>query len=145
MDDKTFGHSIAITVYLANIYGFYGETNLDRLSLDEVNHAANDLFRLAWAAIQTSDNDEKKQMVDSLADKVPSYLQYFEDTLEASNTDFFLGSNITVSDICVYDILWRLQVRGLASVENFPKVDYLMSLVEQRLANVNFKRGEPLY
>ncbi|GFO29430.1 glutathione s-transferase [Plakobranchus ocellatus] len=106
IDGKRFGQSRAIASYLARELGFYGETNLDGLKIDQIAHIAED-FVLEYGNkyFFVQDPGKKAEGEKVLREQsAPKYLGFFEKFLEEEGTGFTVGSSLSLGDVVVFDV-----------------------------------------
>merc|ERR1711934_732253 len=66
----------------------------------------------------------------------PRFFGFFENMLKENGTGFFVGSDITLADIAVYDALTGMMSMAMGSTENFPM---LKAVVDKVGANEKLK------
>ncbi|CAG5117598.1 unnamed protein product [Candidula unifasciata] len=121
VDDKIFAQSLAINLFLAREFGFYGETNLEALEIDQITQLVEDLVSCCLDAIHMDNGEEKKKEIEKIkVNKSPKFLENFEKLLKENGTGFFVGDRLTLADIAVFDVITGM-LKGYVDVnDNFP-------------------------
>ncbi|XP_012939046.1 probable glutathione S-transferase 7 [Aplysia californica] len=105
MDGKMYAQSLAIATFFAKEFGFYGRTNLERLVIDQVLQLIADLMLLGRECFLVTDTFEKDNMILSCRQKEsPRCLGYLEHLLEESGTGSFVGTELSLADLAVFDL-----------------------------------------
>ncbi|KAK6993690.1 S-crystallin SL11 [Biomphalaria glabrata] len=131
IDGKMYAQSVAIATYLAREFGFYGETNLDALRIDEIVQLTQEIMNAAYTAyFYEPDENKQAELIRELQEKqFPRYLGYYEKLLKDSGTSYFVGNSLTLADLIVYDAVFSFLQRAY-SIDGFPRVEALCQLVE---------------
>uniref|UniRef100_A0A182YU43 GST C-terminal domain-containing protein n=1 Tax=Biomphalaria glabrata TaxID=6526 RepID=A0A182YU43_BIOGL len=126
-----YAQSVAIATYLAREFGFYGETNLDALRIDEIVQLTQEIMNAAYTAyFYEPDENKQAELIRELQEKqFPRYLGFYEKLLKDSGTSYFVGNSLTLADLIVYDAVFSFLQRAY-SIEGFPRVEALCQLVE---------------
>ncbi|XP_050413749.1 S-crystallin SL11 [Patella vulgata] len=123
IDGKKFAQSGAIASYISREYGLYGTSSLEALSIDGVVGLAADYFTM-WAKSHfEADAGKKTELQLKLKDTdLPSFLANLEKILTANGSGYYVGNQLTLADLSVYDILEN-SYRDYPSVySSYPKV-----------------------
>ncbi|CAG5117475.1 unnamed protein product [Candidula unifasciata] len=131
IDGKLFGQSIAIATYLAREFGFYGQSNLDGLLIDQAVQLGMDLLRVGFGAFMESDETKKAELTKTLKEvEVPKFYGFFEKLLKESGTGYFVGNSLTLADIFVRDVEYNISSRDVATADGFPLLQDLIKKVD---------------
>lgn len=109
------GQSIAQTGAIARICGkisgMYPTDIIEAGKVDQVIDTVTDINVLINPSMRESDPSIKKLMRDDLSsDALPKYFGYLENILEANDSGWFVGDEMTVADIAVWSMLgWIAQ------------------------------------
>ena len=109
------GESIAQTGAIARICGklgdMYPKDIIEAGKVDQVIDTVTDINVLINPSMHESDPAIKRQMRDDLSsDALPKYFGYLEKILEANDSGWFVGDEMTVADIAVWSMLgWIAQ------------------------------------
>ena len=109
------GESIAQTGAIARICGklgdMYPKDIIGAGKVDQVIDTVTDINVLINPSMHESDPAIKRQMRDDLSsDALPKYFGYLEKILEANDSGWFVGDEMTVADIAVWSMLgWIAQ------------------------------------
>lgn len=105
IDGQKFCQGVAIANYLAGEFGIYGETNLDRLSIDMIGQLVYD-FRYNAAQYYFNNGGKSNPDIGNTICKehVPKYLVYLERLLKDNGGKFMVGHSITLADLVVFDM-----------------------------------------
>jgi len=137
IDGKMYGQSMAIATYLAKEFGFYGKTNMDGFVIDQVLQLIQDLIQIAVKFYFEKDEAKKSELSKQFKETdAPRFFGFFENMLKENGTGFFVGSDITLADIAVYDALTGMMSMAMGSTENFPM---LKAVVDKVGANEKLK------
>ncbi|CAG5117595.1 unnamed protein product [Candidula unifasciata] len=106
VDGHKFCQGVAIANYLADEFGFYGETTLDRLRIDMISQLVYD-FRFNAAQYYFSNNGITNPAIgDTIREEhVPKYLSFLEQLLKENVGKFMVGDSITLADLVVFDMV----------------------------------------
>ncbi|BFZ09089.1 hypothetical protein BsWGS_12128 [Bradybaena similaris] len=130
IDGKVYTESIAIATYLAREFGFYGKTSLDGLKIDQVVQLGMDLLRAGFTVFMESDETKKAELMKNLKDvEVPKFYGFFENLLKESDTGYFVGNDLTLADIFVFDCEHNISSRNVTTAEGFPRLQNLIKKV----------------
>ena len=109
------GESIAQTGAIARICGklgdMYPKDIIEAGKVDQVIDTVTDINVLINPSMHESNPAIKRQMRDDLSsDALPKYFGYLEKILEANDSGWFVGDEMTVADIAVWSMLgWIAQ------------------------------------
>ena len=109
------GQSIAQTGAIARICGkisgMYPTDIIEAGKVDQVIDTVTDINVLINPSMRERDPSIKKQMRNDLSsDALPKYFGYLENILEANDSGWFVGDEMTVADIAVWSMLgWIAQ------------------------------------
>lgn len=139
IDGKKYAQSVAMGSYIAREFGLYGKSNLDALRIDEVVNLYLDFLQVIMKVFHESDEEKKKELEKKLTDEdFPKYFGFFQKLLQENGTGVFVGSEITLADLFVYDIMFSMSKRShnYDAGAAFPDLKTLKEKVE---SNPNLK------
>lgn len=114
--------SMAIARYLAKQYGFYGKTDRDGASIDQVIDTVGDLMGtlISWKleSDATKQAEKNKNIIEETG---PRFIRYFDNFLKGK--DYFVGSSLTIADMAVYDVLVTLLKKDAKCLSKYPKLE----------------------
>ena len=104
------GESVAQTMAIARICGklggMYPEDIVQAGKVDQIVIAVENINALLSPSMQESDPLKKKVMRKELtSNKLPTYFGYLQDILDANNSGWFVGDNMTIADLAVWSLL----------------------------------------
>ncbi|XP_050391094.1 probable glutathione S-transferase 7 [Patella vulgata] len=123
VDGKLYGQSGAIFNYLAKELGFYGKGNLEALKVDVVIGLVNDFVPLMIKVFFIEQDEAKKKELKEklLTEDATKFFTNFEKVLkENGSTGYFVGKELTMADIVVYDLADNLITHNAAIVDPYP-------------------------
>ena len=109
------GHSIAQSGGIARICGklsgMYSENIIEAGKVDQIIDTVTDINEMLNPSMREDDPMIKKQMRAALSNEaLPKYFGYLEEILEANNSGWFVGEDMTIADIAVWSLLgWIAQ------------------------------------
>lgn len=132
VDGVKYGQSLAIKNYLAREFGFYGQSNIESLLIDQLMNLLEDFTNVCVPVVEIEDEEKlKKEIARIKADVSPRYLGYLERLLKENGTGYFAGNRLTLADIAAFDL-----VTGM--LENYVDVDKdKYPLLHKNVATVN--------
>nr|KAG5712476.1 hypothetical protein BaRGS_011450 [Batillaria attramentaria] len=136
VNGKKYGQSVAMAAYLAREFGLYGKTNLDALRVDEVVQLYQDLLQ-AMMAIHREQDEAKKAELDKklLEEDLPKFFGFFQKLLQENGTGVFIGNELTLADLYVYDVMYALgKVRNYDAGAKYRELQTLKDKVESNPA-----------
>ncbi len=109
--------SNAVIRYLARRFGFYGDTESDRISIDVLQEEAYDFRNQIVKAAYTLGAEYPAAFDEFTASAVPRYLDGFERYLSDRGTStHFAGSRISLVDFILYELIWQTSVMVPGSI-----------------------------
>ncbi len=104
------GESIAQTMAIARICGklggMYPEDIIEAGKVDQIVVAVENINVLLSPSMKESDSTKKKAMRKELtSNELPKYFGYLQDILDANNSGWFVGENMTIADLAVWSLL----------------------------------------
>ena len=136
------GQSIAQTGAIARICGkitdMYPKDMIEAGKVDQVIDTVTDINVLINPSMNESDPDIKKQMRYDLSnDALPKYFGYLEKILEASDSGWFVGDEMTVADIAVWSMLGWIAQGVLDDIpSNLPKTFERLTSLYNEISNI---------
>ncbi|XP_059150767.1 S-crystallin SL11-like isoform X1 [Physella acuta] len=145
VNGKIFTQSLALATYLAREFGYHGNNNLESLAIEQVVCLTQDLVNKALLVFHELDPGRKNELRNNFLNAiVPEYLKHFQKLLRESGTGYFVGDQMTLADLVVWNSITsfenRLKVTGL--VDNCTEVKDLFARVSssQRIADYVARR-----
>jgi len=127
--------SNAILRYLARNYGFYGETEYDRVQIDMLQEEAYDYRNKIVQAAYTLGDSYPDAFADFSNNAVPRHVDGFENFL-ASRPDkaHFVGDKLSLADFVIYELMWqtRLMLPGSISESSRPHLNAFVDQFSRR-------------
>ncbi|XP_046575233.1 glutathione S-transferase-like [Haliotis rubra] len=122
IDGKFYPQSNAIYRYLAKIFGFYGNGDLEALEMDQVLGVVMDIYMTYARTVFEKDEAVKAEKMKDLKEvQVPLYFGMFEKLLKKSgSTGFFVGKKISLADASVFDLADKMS--SVVKLEDYPLV-----------------------
>jgi glutathione S-transferase len=121
VDGEIFAESLAIKTYLAREFGFYGQTNLESLRIDQVTNLVEEFGQICGRAMFIGDEAQIKEAVAKVkAEDVPKYLGHLERLLKQNGTGYFVGNRLTLADIVVLDVATGFSENIVDINDSFP-------------------------
>ena len=104
------GESVAQTMAIARICGklggMYPEDIVEAGKVDQIVVAVENINALLSPSMKESDPTKKKAMRKELtSNELPKYFGYLQDILDANNSGWFVGENMTIADLAVWSLL----------------------------------------
>ena len=104
------GESVAQTMAIARICGklggMYPEDIVEAGKVDQIVVAVENINALLSPSMKESDPLKKKAMRKELtSNELPTYFGYLQDILDANNSGWFVGENMTIADLAVWSLL----------------------------------------
>ncbi|VDI52711.1 glutathione S-transferase [Mytilus galloprovincialis] len=141
VDGTMINQSGAISRYLAREFGLYGKTNIENTTCDIFLETINDVIQDMMKYYYAQDETKKAEAFKSVQDNtIPKFLKYITTILEGNGNTYLVGSELTVADIAVFDILDRF----IADPTTYPgflnAYSAVQSLVERVKTVPNIKK-----
>ncbi|ELU08528.1 hypothetical protein CAPTEDRAFT_177140 [Capitella teleta] len=101
VDGKKLSQSKAIQRYLANEFGFIGETDLERARGDMIADYLDDLRAYLMAIHREQNEAKQEEMTLKFKELMPGFLENFEKLLKENKggDGFFVGNKVTWTDV----------------------------------------------
>ena len=104
------GESVAQTMAIARICGklggMYPEDMVEAGKVDQVVVAVENINALLSPSMREEDPIKKKAMRAELsANELPTYLGYLQAIMDANNSEWFVGDDMTIADLAVWSLL----------------------------------------
>nr|KAG5698903.1 hypothetical protein BaRGS_006797 [Batillaria attramentaria] len=140
-EGKKYAQTVAICNFLARKYGFGGKTDLQWLRIDEIEQLVQELMACTVRQFYEQDKEKKAHLLEKLKNEdVPKYLTIFERMLKENGTGLFVGDQLTMADMAVYDVI-NNTIKGLYKFtdvdKDYPLVRGVFAKVE---AHPNIRR-----
>ncbi|RUS84494.1 hypothetical protein EGW08_007733 [Elysia chlorotica] len=133
VDGEKIGQSVAIANYLAREFGLYGKTNMEGCRIDQVVCLVQDLISAFIKAMFEKDEAKKAELTKANNEEViPRFFGFFESLLKKNGTGFFVGKDVTLADLFVYDVTWNMVKASPTALDSFP----LLKANHNRIASV---------
>ena len=136
------GQSIAQTGAIARICGklsgMYPKDMIEAGRVDQIIDTVTDINELLNPSMREDDPVIKKQMRAALSnDALPKYFGYLEEILEANNSGWFVGDDMTIADIAVWSLLGWIAQGVLDDIptdlpKSFERLTHLYNQISQK-------------
>ncbi|GFO21745.1 glutathione s-transferase [Plakobranchus ocellatus] len=124
IDGNMYAQSTAIANHLAREFGLYGRSNLDAFEIDQVVCLMQDFWSAVTKVYGEKDEAKKAELMGKFTqEEVPKFLGLLEKLLKQNSSGCFVGSDITLADLFVYDLLWNLKSKLADVFEKYPLVN----------------------
>nr|KAG5699875.1 hypothetical protein BaRGS_034649 [Batillaria attramentaria] len=132
IDGKKYGQSSAIATYLAKEFGLYGKSNVDALRIDEVVQLHGDVMQVLIKGFTEQDETKKAELGKKLVEEeLPKFFGFFQKLLRENGTGVFVGKELTLADLYVYDLMFSLKkLRDFDAAAKYPELKTLQEKVE---------------
>ncbi|XP_071142707.1 S-crystallin SL11-like [Mytilus edulis] len=110
VDNKTMiNQTGAIIRYLAREFGLYGSNNMENTKCDIIIETVFDLYSAAIKQHLEKDEAIKEELAKKFSTEIlPQFFTYLCKLLKENGGKFLVGSELTVADMAVFDMLDRL-------------------------------------
>ena len=136
------GQSIAQTGAIARICGklsgMYPKDVIEAGRVDQIIDTVTDINEMLNPSMREDDPVIKKQMRAALSnDALPKYFGYLEEILEANNSGWFVGDEMTIADIAVWSLLGWIAQGVLDDIptdlpKSFERLTHLYNQISQK-------------
>jgi len=136
------GQSIAQTGAIARICGklsgMYPKDVIEAGRVDQIIDTVTDINELLNPSMREDDSVIKKQMRAALSnDALPKYFGYLEEILEANNSGWFVGDDMTIADIAVWSLIGWIAQGVLDDIptdlpKSFERLTHLYNQISQK-------------
>ena len=136
------GQSIAQTGGIARICGklsgMYPEDMIEAGEVDQIIDTVTDINELLNPSMRENDQAKKKEMRAELTNHdLPKYFGYLEEILEANNSGWFVGDDMTIADIAVWSLLGWIAQGVLDDIptdlpKSFERLTHLYNQISQK-------------
>ncbi|CAM9644945.1 unnamed protein product [Chrysoparadoxa australica] len=134
-EKHVLAQSTSIMRFVGRMGGLYPSDPLEACVVDQVMDAVQDIYALVNGVLREECTSSKLAMQKKLAEEtLPKWLGYLERKLEQSGTNCFLGTEITVAELQVHQLVCWLSQGALelvprTLVDNFPLVKHIQIMV----------------
>ncbi|GAB1598768.1 S-crystallin 4-like [Argonauta hians] len=163
IDDKIqIPHSMTISRYLANEFGFHGKDNLEKMIIESLTDCFYDVFdnymRMFYdrngrkvkrfscdmRGKYEEDKSESRKRYIETCDRILPYLESCLETRIGNSGQYFTGEKIKLCDLMCYCALENPLIENPALLSNFPKLRNLRRHVasQQKVSLYLKKRNE---
>ena len=101
VDDVVICQSGAIYSFLANEFGFYGDTNMERATIDQVRETMNEVFE-ALMKIKYDKSLEGEAKDKAIADHFANSKNKLNFLVKQAKGKFFLGDKVSIVDFLYF-------------------------------------------
>nr|AFQ35985.1 glutathione S-transferase sigma 3 [Mytilus galloprovincialis] len=139
VDGKMINQSGAISRFLARELGLYGKDNMENTRCDVILETINDIATDMIKYFFEKDETKKAEALKTLKENsLPKFLKFLTTVLEGNGNKYLVGSDLTVADIAVFDILEWFNDAAFSGVFN----DYsaIQNLVDRVKSIPNIKK-----
>uniref|UniRef100_A0A158R4S3 Glutathione S-transferase 1 n=1 Tax=Syphacia muris TaxID=451379 RepID=A0A158R4S3_9BILA len=106
VDGKVLAQSRAIEKYLAKTFGLNGKTDWESAKIDELIQSMEDLHNKLSPWFTEQDGVKKVEIFTRLfEEEITPFLKRCEQFLIKNGTGYFVGDQLTLADLALYDIL----------------------------------------
>ncbi|XP_035826634.1 glutathione S-transferase-like [Aplysia californica] len=113
---------------MANCY--YGKSDIECLQIDQLLNLISDYLDISGKVFLEADKDKKAELLKSCkGPDTQRYFGYFERLLKQNGTSFFVGKELTLADIAVFDLVTGWMKNFMGPIDNFPLANALVSKV----------------
>ncbi|ESO89883.1 hypothetical protein LOTGIDRAFT_124433 [Lottia gigantea] len=102
LDGRRITQSMAISRFLANEFNLFGDSNYERLRIDEVVELVED-FRKGFVNYYREADPSKK--VKSLISINMPFLGIFSKILSGNSSGYLVGNKISLGDLALFDVM----------------------------------------
>lgn len=132
VDGEMFGQGIAINAYAAQAAGCYGASPLEKLKIDSVALAREDMLTAItkWHFEQ----DEEKKKVEGgklFGEIIPMYLEKFNQFVKENpkKSGYMVGSKLSLADIVMVEATQMLVEQDAGALDKYPELKALREKV----------------
>jgi glutathione S-transferase len=123
IDGIKLPQSMTIARFLARQFHLAGKDNLEQAKVEAVADTATDLLNKFGPIIWYQEEPQKKASIEEFfANELPKHLRNLETLAKAysEGSSFFVGSNLTFADLCVYDVLENILEVDANILDQYP-------------------------
>jgi len=144
VDGKMYGQSVACANFIAKEFGLYGKTNVDGVMIDQVVGLLQDFFQAAIKFFFEKDEAKKAELKQNFQEKeCPKFYGNFETMLKNNGTGFFVGSEMSLADIVVFDMASGMLQSTLPPMDGFPLLKALTDKIGEVESIKAYVAGRP--
>lgn len=144
VDGKMYGQSVACATFLAREFGLYGKTNVDGIVIDQVLGLLQDFITAAIKFFFEKDEAKKVDLKKNFQENdCPKFFGHFEKMLKSNGTGFFVGSEMTLADIVVFDMASGMLKASLPPMDDFPLLKALTDKIGENENIKNYVANRP--
>ena len=124
----------------------YSENIIDAGKVDQIIDTVTDINEMLNPSMRENDQKIKKKMRAELSnDSLPKYFSYLEEILEANNSGWFVGDDMTIADIAVWSLLGWIAQGVLDNIppdlpKSFDRLTHLYNEISQKPKVQEWKR-----
>jgi len=147
-DGRVFCQSNTVARYLANTFGFAGNTELDKLQAEMIVDCIVDITNPLCDIYHEDDLQKRDVLIKNHEGKMRTHLTDLQKLLEANKggNGFFVGDSITWADLSWLAVLpWIYYLKFGPLVESFPKLAAWRGRVEASPRIAEWLRIRPKY
>ncbi|KAK3608731.1 hypothetical protein CHS0354_000995 [Potamilus streckersoni] len=147
IDGNMMTQSQAIIRYLAMEYGFHGSNNMEIFQIDEIHEAVVELQRDLYDARFETDEERKKEILDTLQLRIiPSFMTFIEMRLAENEGDkgHFIHDRITLADVLIYNIIFNIEQFTNVETYKWPRLKAVYNKMETDPKIVAWLEKRPL-
>ena len=136
------GQSIAQTGAIARICGkvsgMYPDDMIEAARVDQIIDTVTDINEMLNPSMRENDPVIKKKMRAELSNAdLPKYFGYLEEILEANNSGWFVGDEMTIADVAVWSLLGWIAQGVLDDIptdlpKSFERLTHLYNEISQK-------------
>jgi len=132
VDGEMFGQGLAINAFAAQTAGCYGSSPLEKLKIDSIALAREDMLVAITKWHFEADEDKKKVEGGKLfGEIIPMYLEKFNTFIKENpkKSGFIVGSKLSLADIVMVEATQMLVEQDAGALDKFPELKALRQKV----------------
>lgn len=132
VDGEMFGQGLAINAYAAQTAGCYGASPLEKLKIDSIALAREDLLVAITKWHFEADAEKKKtEEVKLFGEIFPMYLGKFNTFVKENpkKSGYMVGSKLSLADIVMVEAVQGIMEQDAGALDNYPELKALREKV----------------
>ncbi|XP_063433553.1 glutathione S-transferase 1-like [Mytilus trossulus] len=132
VDGKMINQSGAIVRFLARELGLYGKDNMENTRCDVILETINDIVTDMLKYFFEKNETKKAEALKPLKENsLPKFLKFLTTVLEGNGNKYLVGSDLTVADIALFDILeWFNDAAFSGAIDDYSAIQSLVDRVK---------------
>ena len=146
VDGESVAQSAGIARICGKLSGMYPENIIEAGKVDQIIDTVTDINEMLNPSMREDDPMIKKKMRAELSnDALPRYFGYLEEILEANNSGWFVGDDMTIADIAVWSLIGWIAQGVLDDIpadlpKSFERLTHLYNQISQKPKVQEWKR-----